>query len=58
MMKIRIVEIHPPPSFHAATPASIPRNGPSMLLPSSFYFQTWYLLLDGIGNINANNSIP
>ncbi len=40
MMKIRIVEIHPPPNFQAAAPASSPRNGPSIsyppILPSSF----------------------
>lgn len=55
MMKIRIVEIHPPPSFQAATPASIPLNGPSMFVPSSFYFQTWYLLSADYGNLDAND---
>ena len=30
MMKIRIVEMHPPPNFHAAAPAKIPRRGPSI----------------------------
>ena len=50
-----MVEIHPPPSFHAATPASIPLNGPSMFFPGSFYFQTWSLLSAHIGNLNANN---
>src|SRR6266550_647177 len=30
MIKIRIVEIQPPPYFHAAAPARIERNGPSI----------------------------
>jgi len=25
-----MVEMHPPPNFHAAAPASIPLNGPSI----------------------------
>jgi hypothetical protein len=29
-MKIKMVEMHPPPNFHAAAPASIPLNGPSI----------------------------
>jgi hypothetical protein len=35
-MKIRMVEIQPPPNFHAAAPASIPLNGPCIhiLLPN------------------------
>ncbi len=31
MMKITIVEMHPPPNFQAAAPAKIPRNGPCIL---------------------------
>ena len=30
MMKISMVEIHPPPNFHAAAPARIPLSGPSI----------------------------
>ena len=33
MMKIKIVEMQPPPNFHAAAPASIPLNGPSIYPP-------------------------
>jgi len=29
-MKIKMVEMHPPPNFHAAAPASNPLNGPSI----------------------------
>jgi hypothetical protein len=32
-MKISIVEIHPPPNFQAAAPASNPLNGPSIENP-------------------------
>jgi hypothetical protein len=33
MMKIRMVEMHPPPNFQAAAPANNPRNGPCMYFP-------------------------
>jgi len=31
MMKMTIIDRHPPPHFQAAAPARHPRNGPSML---------------------------
>ena len=36
MMKIRIVEIQPPPNFQAAAPASMLRNGPSIFFLPGF----------------------
>src|SRR5215213_9953772 len=35
MMKMRIVEMQPPPNFHAAAPARIVRKGPCMWFHSS-----------------------
>ena len=33
MMKIKMVEMQPPPNFQAAAPARIPLNGPCMISP-------------------------
>jgi hypothetical protein len=33
MMKMRTVEMQPPPNFQAAAPAKIPLSGPSILNP-------------------------
>ncbi len=39
-MKIKIVEINPPPSFHAAAPANAPLNRLFTLFPPSFFLRT------------------
>lgn len=50
-----MVEIHPPPNFHAAAPASIPLNGPSIdYLPRDI--ETLQIDLSSLGKLSANHS--
>jgi len=47
-----MVEIHPPPHFHAATPARIPLNGPSITL-LLFGYHSIFCLEEDLGNTGA-----
>ena len=41
MIKTRMVEMQPPPNFHAAAPARSPRNGPSISFSFASLGLTW-----------------
>jgi len=47
-----MVEMHPPPNFHAAAPASIPLNGPS-IEPLLGDIETLSTFLHVLGKLNA-----
>ena len=52
-----MVEMHPPPNFHAAAPASIPLNGPSIdFLPGDIETLKTYVAF--LGKLSAKISVP